>query len=82
MAIEQVFRTFCLACLPKAKCILNPKKRKKRSSNIIRGVTREDFLEFCRRYYPSLLADYEAGRISFELLKSKVEADVGLVWIL
>jgi len=51
IAIEQVFRTFCLACLP------------------------------TRKYYPSLVADYEAGRISFDELKSRVERDIGLIWM-
>ena len=81
IAIEQVFRTFCLACLPKAKCILNPRKKKKRGGKVIRGVSREDFLEFAHKYYPSLVADYEAGRISFEELKARVERDIGLAWI-
>jgi hypothetical protein len=59
----------------------NPKKRKKRSSNIIRGATKEDFLTFCEHYYKSWLDEYRAGRISFEELKLRVEADVGLVWV-
>jgi len=81
VAIEQVFRTFCLACLPKAKCVLNPRKKKKRGGRVIRGVSKEDFLAFARKYYPSLTADYESGRISFEELKSRVERDIGLAWV-
>jgi hypothetical protein len=59
----------------------NAPKRKKRSSNVIRGVTREDFLVFCEHYYKHWLDDYRAGRISFEELQDKVERQTGLIWV-
>lgn len=79
IAIEQVFSTFCLTCLPQSKCLLNP--RKKKGGRVIRGVTREDFLQFAEKYYPSLVEDYRAGRISFEELVKRVQKDTGLVWV-
>jgi G:T-mismatch repair DNA endonuclease (very short patch repair protein) len=59
----------------------NLPRRKKRSSNVIRGVTREDFLTFCEHYYKDWLNDYRAGRISFEELQDKVERQTGLIWV-
>jgi len=60
----------------------NPPKRKRRSSDIIRGVSREDFLKFCEKYYSDLVADYRNGRINFDQLKYKVEEDSELKWVL
>jgi hypothetical protein len=59
----------------------NLPRRKKRSSNVIRGVTRHDFLNFCEVYYKHWLEDYKAGRISFEELQDKVERQTGLIWV-
>jgi len=57
-------------------------KRKRRDSDIIRGLFREDFLKFCEKYYSDLVADYRAGRINFDQLKYKVEEDSELKWVL
>lgn len=62
-------------------CQLNPKRKKRRSSNIIRGVTREDFIKFVEKIYPNLAVDYHAGRLGFEKLILEVEARSGLVWV-
>lgn len=80
MAVEAVFETFCLACMPKAKCVLNPKK-KRRKRVAVRGWTREDFLNYAKTYFPSLHADYEAGRIDFDKLKLEIQTRTGLIWV-
>lgn len=59
----------------------NPPKRKKRGGRVIRGVTRDDFIEFAEKFYPSLVADYEAGRITFDKLLLEVERDSTLKWV-
>jgi len=79
VAVEAVFETFCLSCMPKAKCVLNPKK-KRRKKRLVTGWTREDFLSYVKTYFPSLARDYEAGRINFEKLKLQIETETGLVW--
>jgi len=79
LAIEQVFATFCLSCLPRSQCLLNP--RKKRGGRVIRGVTRDDFIEFSEKFYPGLVEDYRAGRITFDKLLLEVERDTGLKWV-
>lgn len=79
IAIEQVFATFCLSCLPRSQCLLNP--RKKRGGRVIRGVTRDAFIEFAEKFYLGLVEDYRAGRITFDKLLLEVERDTGLKWV-
>jgi len=73
VALEKAFQSIC------GKCVLNPKKRK--SSNVIRGVTRDDFVKWVEKIYPNLAADYHAGRLSFDKLLLDVQTRSDLVWV-
>ncbi|RLI47303.1 hypothetical protein DRO69_00865 [Candidatus Bathyarchaeota archaeon] len=60
---------------------LRPRPKRRRGSRVISGVTKEDFMEFARKFYPSLVKDFEAELISFEELKTRVERDADLIWV-
>jgi hypothetical protein len=62
-------------------CRLNPKKRKSRGGSVIRGVSRQEFLEWAERNFPDLTGRYRAGAIGFDELLAEVQRRTGLVWV-
>lgn len=74
--LELAFKDIC-----GGTCRLNPKKRKKHGSNIIRGITKEEFLEWANKHYPALVEKYNKGEIDFDKLHFEISTRTGLVWI-
>lgn len=72
--LELAFKAVC-----GGTCKLNPKKRK--SSDIIRGASREQFLEWASKYYPDWFEEYRAGRMDFDELHREIHKLTGLTWI-
>lgn len=75
MNLETAYLQIC------GQCKINPKKKKRGSSNIIRGVSKEYFLEWTKKMYPDLYSRYTSGELSFEDLHREVSLKSGLVWI-
>jgi len=76
MSLEAAFFQVC-----GGTCKINPKKKKRRSSDIIRGVSREDFIKWTEKILPDLYSEYKAGRLSFEDLVRQASIRTGLVWV-
>lgn len=74
--LELGFKSIC-----GGRCRLNPKKRKKRGSDIIRGVSREEFLKWAEKFYPEWVAEYRAGRMDFDELHREIHKKTGLTWV-
>ena len=68
--LELAFKRICGGV-----CRLNPKKRKKR--NLVR-ISSTDFFKWAEQYYPSLVSDYRAGKISLDDLLMRIYERIGL----
>jgi len=76
LEVELAFQKVC-----GGKCKLNPKKRKRKKSNIIRNVPKDHFFKWVQKFYPDLYTEYSQGRLSFEDLVKQVEIRSGLIFI-
>jgi hypothetical protein len=74
--LELAFKEIC-----GGTCKLNPKKRKRHSSDIIRGVSRDEFLKWAEKFFPDWVAEYRAGRMDFDELHREIHKETGLTWI-